>query len=572
MAPGNVAATLLRLAFGVLVLVPWQCQATDHLPTDGNYDGLLPITIIHTNDFHARFEETTTSSGICKPTDQAAGRCVAGLARVFSAVKQLKQDYATKNPIYLNAGDNYQGTLWYTLLRANVTGDLLKDLPPDVMTLGNHEFDHSPSGLAPFLKQMQSVGVKTVSANLVRNMEPALEGVEIRRSVVIHRSKRPGSKPLSVGIIGVTHDITHLETLTGKVTFSNCSEAVLREAKHLHRERVKRIIVLSHCGLDIDRITAELAGRYIDVIVGGHTHSFLFPPNSTQPRDPAEVVVGDYPVEVTNSDGHKVLITQAYAFGKYVGRLTVYFDGSGRVKYWDGYPVYMSNAMPQDPATLQRLVPWRAEVDRIGSQKIGTTAILVNHANCRLGECTAGSLVADSFSAYYTNATSRPVSFIHAGNFRASIPIGDVTNGQAIAVAPFGNTVDLIQLSGEALRMCLEHSWTFDSERRFNVAQVSGIRYTLNLSNAPYQRVTAVTIVDPLDGQYKPLEATKLYSVATLSYLMQGLNGFRWMLEGTNRQIGPLDSDVLIAYISRLGEVNASNLPGGRISVSGTAA
>uniref|UniRef100_A0AAG5DNP5 Apyrase n=1 Tax=Anopheles atroparvus TaxID=41427 RepID=A0AAG5DNP5_ANOAO len=550
----------------LLAVLPWRGSATDNMPADGNLLGLFPLTIIHTNDFHARFDETTTGSAICRPTDQAAGRCVAGLARVYGTIKRLRQEYATKNPIYLNAGDNFQGSLWYTLLRGNVTADLIKALPPDVMTLGNHEFDHSPKELGPYLRKLQEAGVQTVSANTLVNDEPELAGINITQSVFITRRK------LKIAVIGATYDGTAAEAVTGKVTFSNCSLAVLAKARRLKFLGVKRIIVLSHCGLDVDRITAKLAENYIDMIVGAHTHSFLFPPNSDRPRDPADVIEDDYPVVVTGPSGRKILITQAYAFGKYVGRLTVYFDRKGELKYWEGYPVYMANSVPQDPDTLARLAPWRAEVDRIGSQKIGTTTILLNHSNCRLQECTVGSLMADAFAAYYTNATFRPLTFVHAGTFRASIPIGDVTNGQAINSNPFGNTIDLIQLKGDAIRSCLEHAMVYDTSRRFNVMQVSGIQYTVNLSNPEYQRVTSVSVIDPIDGQYKPLEADKLYDVATLSFLMQGLNGFTWMLSGVNRRIGPLDSDLFIAYIGRLGEVNAGNLPGGRITITGTAA
>ncbi|XP_058124798.1 apyrase-like [Anopheles ziemanni] len=558
----------LLLSVGLLLAVlPWRGSATDNMPTNSSeLVGLFPLTIIHTNDLHARFDETTTTSGVCKASDQAAGLCIAGLARVYGTIKKLRSDYANKSPLYLNAGDNFQGSLWYTLLRGNVTADLISALPPKVMTLGNHEFDHSPKELGPYLTKLKKAGVRTVSANILVNNEPDLANVTIPKSTTFTKRGK------LIAIIGATYDATAMEAVTGKVRFYNCSEAVANEARRLTERGVKRIIVLSHCGLDVDRIIAKAADKYIDIIVGAHTHSFLFPPNSDRPRDPADVIEDDYPVVVTGSTGRKILITQAYAFGKYVGRLTVYFDRSGEVKFWEGYPIYMSKSVPQDPDTLARLAPWRAEVERLGSQKIGTTTILLSNSNCRLQECTAGSLVADSFAAHYTNATFRPVTFVHAGSFRASIPIGDITNGQAISVNPFGNTVDLIQLPGAAIRNCLEHAMVYDTSRRFNVMQVSGIRYTVNLSNPEYQRITSVSVIDPLDGQYKPLDATKLYDVATISFLMQGLNGFRWMQEGVNRQIGPLDSDLLVAYIAKLGEINAGNLPGGRITISGTAA
>uniref|UniRef100_A0A8W7PNK4 Calcineurin-like phosphoesterase domain-containing protein n=1 Tax=Anopheles coluzzii TaxID=1518534 RepID=A0A8W7PNK4_ANOCL len=129
------------------------------------------LTIIHLNDFHARFEETNTVSTRCKPDE--GERCIGGYGRVVSRVKSLQQEYADRNPIYLNAGDSFQGTIWYTLLRWNVTAYFLNLLPADAMTLGNHEFDHGVEGLVPFLGAIDS---PMLVANIDDREEPTLQG------------------------------------------------------------------------------------------------------------------------------------------------------------------------------------------------------------------------------------------------------------------------------------------------------------------------------------------------------------------------------------------------------------
>lgn len=68
-------------------------------------------------------------SNACTQKDQ----CIAGIARVYQKIKDLLKEYESKNPIYLNAGDNFQGTLWYNLLRWNVTADFIKKLKPAAM-------------------------------------------------------------------------------------------------------------------------------------------------------------------------------------------------------------------------------------------------------------------------------------------------------------------------------------------------------------------------------------------------------------------------------------------------------
>lgn len=93
-----------------------------------NTQQLFPVSIIHLNDMHARFDETNIFSNTCKESDE----CIGGFARAVTKVKELLVSKAAKNPIYLNAADNYQGTLWYNIYRWNVTSYFLNLEPiPD---------------------------------------------------------------------------------------------------------------------------------------------------------------------------------------------------------------------------------------------------------------------------------------------------------------------------------------------------------------------------------------------------------------------------------------------------------
>lgn len=117
-----------------------------------------------------------------------------------------------------------------------------------------------------------------------------------------------------------------------------------KEAAKLKRQGVDIIIVLSHCGLEVDYEIAKYAGPDIDVIVGGHSHYFLYTgPNAPGP----DKVIDDYPVVVTQSDGHKVLIIATSEYLKYVGNLTVYFDAEGNVDSWQGAPIFMDSNLPK---------------------------------------------------------------------------------------------------------------------------------------------------------------------------------------------------------------------------------
>lgn len=94
-----------------------------------NTQDLFPLSIIHLNDMHARFEETNLAANTCKDPSE----CIGGYARVVSMVRKLKQSLT--NTIYMNVADNYQGTLWYNMFRWNATQHFLNIEPADVMVL-----------------------------------------------------------------------------------------------------------------------------------------------------------------------------------------------------------------------------------------------------------------------------------------------------------------------------------------------------------------------------------------------------------------------------------------------------
>lgn len=94
----------------------------------------------------------------------------------------------------------------------------------------------------------------------------------------------------------------------------------------------------------MDQLIAANAGSEVDVIVGSHSHTFLYtgdnPPGPDKPR-------GDYPTQITHASGHRVLIVQAGAYAKYVGNLTVFFDDDGNIVDFEGAPLYMGADVPQ---------------------------------------------------------------------------------------------------------------------------------------------------------------------------------------------------------------------------------
>lgn len=86
------------------------------------------------------------------------------------------------------------------------------------------------------------------------------------------------------------------------------------------------------------------------------------------------------------------------AFGKYVGRITVYFDERGNLKYWEGYPVYVNGSIVPNAQIVQDMQPWRQKLWALGSTVVGETRVRLNRDTCRSLECSLGIVVADAFS------------------------------------------------------------------------------------------------------------------------------------------------------------------------------
>ncbi|XP_055386742.1 apyrase isoform X2 [Condylostylus longicornis] len=493
-------------------------------------DDLFPLSIIHVNDFHARFEEVDPWGGPCKSGSQ----CVGGYSRVVYKIKELKEIRKDKNPIYLDAGDNFQGTLWYNIGRWNVTQEFLNYLPADAITIGNHEFDNDIEGLVPFLEALKA---PVVVANIDDSKEPTIHNL-YNKSVVIEKSGR------KIGIIGVILESTNEISNTGKLIFLNESISVKEEAEILKSKGVNIVIVLSHCGYDVDQIIAKNVGPDVDVIVGAHSHTFLYSdsqlPGPDKPRGP-------YPTLVTQEDtNHTVLILQASAYSKYVGDLTVYFDKKGIFQYFEGQPHYINSEVPKDPFIEKALKPWKSIIDTRGNELIGYTAVELTKSDCGSGECNLGNMFSD---ALVYEGLSLPVSNSNYwANASIAIANQDLTYSHLVTLSPFENKLEVLSIKGKYLLQALEHSvysanhlsplsCAIDNDEvNFNfrnMLQVSGMKIVYDLNKPDDQRVQSVLIRcwECQIPRYNKLEEDETYRIITTSFVADGGDGYSMIKE-----------------------------------------
>jgi 5'-nucleotidase len=346
----------------------------------------------------------------------------------------------------------------------------------------------------------------------------------------------------------------------GNLKFTDEIVAIRNESTKLRQMGVNIIVVLSHCGLDRDKIIAMECGDYVDVIVGGHSHSLLFTPAANA----REVTAGSYPLVLTPKSGRerKVLIVHASAFTKYIGDLRVYFNAVGHVKYYDGNPIYLGSEIRKDLAVEEEIVVWRDEVLRVGNRIVGNTSVDLIHTQCRHGECRLGNFIVDAFVAGVANKGIKSVysSFIQAAGLRSSFHSGSILYSDVIAALPFENTLEMLEVQGDNLYEVFEHSISRSyAENEFigiHLLQVAGFRVTFNITNPVGKRVQSLKIrINSEDEEYESVQHNKFYSIVVPSFLANGGDGFTMLIKSKrkNHRIGLLllDIEVIEAYIAQ---------------------
>ncbi|XP_038658712.1 5'-nucleotidase-like isoform X2 [Scyliorhinus canicula] len=413
------------------------------------------LTILHTNDVHARVEETSEDSSKCM------SKCFAGVARRLTKIREIRKQ--EKNVLLLDAGDQYQGTIWFNYYKGTEAAHFMKKLNYDAMALGNHEFDNGVDGLlGPFL---QNVSFPVLSANLKADQQLSQQIFGYYQPFKILTVN--GQK---IGVVGyTTKETTILSNPGPHLIFEDEVEAVQREVDKLTVLGVNKIIALGHAGFEMDKEIAKKV-RGVDVVVGGHTNTFLY----TGKAPSNNIPVGPYPYMVKSDDGRNVPVVQAYAYGKYLGYLKVTFDENGIVTKAEGNPILLDSSIPQDEVLLADVNNWKKALANFSKEFIGQTLVYLNGTTeeCRNRECNMGNLICEAMINENIRKpddkswTHVSICLTQGGGIRAPIDElsdnGTIRAENILTVLPFGNTIDLLKVYGSTLREALEHSvWRY---------------------------------------------------------------------------------------------------------------
>uniref|UniRef100_A0A6B0VER7 5'-nucleotidase n=1 Tax=Ixodes ricinus TaxID=34613 RepID=A0A6B0VER7_IXORI len=519
------------------------------------------LTILHTNDIHSHFLQSDKRGGNCTEEKAKKKECYGGVSRIITKVREIKKQKT--NTLFFNAGDFYQGTVWYTVLKYNIVALAMENMMYDAVCLGNHEFDDGPEGLYPFLVRMKNANVTVLGTNLETKDEPALNGIEVLKSIVYEING------VKMGVMGVVTRETLTIAKPGKIGILDEIDSVTKEIENLKNRSVKIFALISHVGYQKDK---EIAQKVEDLhfIVGGHTNTFLY--HGTGTKGPGgETIEGDYPT-VVERNGKQALVTQDYWFGKYLGYLKLNFSSEGELKGWEGNPILLNQSIEEDKCMLEILEPFKEEVRKAGEEYIGISKVELEADNktCRLKECNMVNLIADSFLAYYADRNSTipqawsnvNAAVVNAGITRTSIQQGIIRRRDIMAAMPFESSLVVLTMNGTQLRQMFVHgiskfTWYKDPEGSF--LQVSGMRvvYDFKNTNSSENVTLEILCANCSIPKYEPVDPNETYKIVTTSFIAGGGDGFKFDKEvlQSKETEGRMDVEVFTDYVRKMSPI-----------------
>lgn len=378
---------------------------------------VLPLTLLHTNDLHAHL----------LPDENGKG----GVAAISAYLKAVKAD--RKNLLILDAGDLVTGTPVSTLFSGTPLFEIYNTMPYDAVTLGNHEFDHGWEHIARFLEIAR---FPVLSAN-IRLPEGQL--------ITGQAGKRFQIGNLTVEVVGLT--APGLDQLTAPRGWQGLKieQAVPALKAYLAGlpSQPDLLVVLSHLGVSDDEALAEAVPE-IDVIVGGHSHTVL-----EQARR-----VGD------------TLIVQAGSYGRYIGQLELWVDSARDAitarKSWL-VPVDAS-VYGEDAETTEVVERWERRVRDQVDVQIGTNPTLKDRETLRL-----------IISEILKQAYHADFGYQNPGGTRADLPAGPILKRHIWTMLPFDNTVAVMTVKRDQLKILDLSAPAGDARETFTVATNSYI-------------------------------------------------------------------------------------------------
>lgn len=460
------------------------------------------ITIIHTNDVHARAKEED-------------GR-VIGLAKLGAYVENLKAE--NPNVLVLDAGDMFQGLPFANIENGKSMIQPVNAVGYDAMTAGNHEFDFGEENL---FEIKEAINFPMLGANVIKDGKVVLESNIIKEVAGV-----------KVGIFGITTPETAYKTHPDNVKgyeFGDIVKTSKEQVEKLKEEGADVIIALVHLGLYEGDYTSDLIAKGvegIDLIIDGHSHTKL--ENGLEESGTLIVSTGEYlgavgKVELKLED-NKVVERTAALLG-----VSDFAEVAPKQDVVDAI-----TAVDEAQKPILDEVVGKTAVDLVGEREIA-----------RKGETNLGQLATNAM----LELTKADIAITNGGGIRTSIPAGDITVGQMVSVFPFGNTIMVKDIKGSDVVAALEHGVSNYPELLGGFPHVAGITFTLNADKPAGSRISDVKV----GGEDLVLD--KMYSLATNDFMAAGGDDYTMFKDYPIKAEYNTLMDTLVDYVKAQGTV-----------------
>jgi len=374
------------------------------------------FTILHSNDMHGDFVAEVKGE---------KGKLIGGLALLSGYINKVRQE--EENVLYVIAGDMVQGSLIDAEYKGISTMEIMNYLAPDVVALGNHEFDYGLPHLL-FLEKMANFPI--VNANLYikkynkRLMNPYLT------------IKKAGFEILFTGIITEkVMDAISMDKLVGSfISLQEASQEVGKICNAYKNNDIDLTILLTHIGFESDLALAKMLKPEwgVDVIIGGHSHTVL-----------------EKPEKVNN-----VLVAQAGVGSDQIGRFDIVVDDKTNsiVDYrWQLIPIDENLAKP-DRKLKEFIDSFKENVERKYAVVLCKLAQQLTHTQREI-ETSLGNLVADAMA----ECAECEVMLVGSGSIRVKELGPVVTLKDFLACFPYDDSLTRYVVTGKQLKTIFAH-------------------------------------------------------------------------------------------------------------------
>lgn len=493
------------------------------------------FTLLHTNDWQSRLLGFGPNNEYT-PATTGDDDTVGGVARLATLLTQRRVAAGNEPLLLLDAGDFTVGTLFHTLARE--TGSelqLLSELGYDAVTLGNHEFDFRPAGLAAMISAAHQAKGEALVPLLASNMRFSAEDsgddslqahAEAGRILPYRLIERGGIRFGVFGLLG--NDAVAVSPMTAPLTFADPLETARATVAKLREEGAEVVLLLSHMGISQQDDTrwrgedVELLEQVpgIDVVIGGHSHTAL----------PQPILV----------DGTRPVV-QAGSEIQYLGELRMSIGEDGKVRMRDYRLLPVDDRTPGDPGITAQVEGFKAQVEaRVLAPRGYRFDQPLAKVDQRLGrdfsEQTLANLVTDALRS----SVGADLAFTGNGTLRDDLikgrhgvqSVSDLFRIAPLGIGQFddepGYPMIKAYLSAREIKNLLEVlllAYHLRSDSYY--PRVSGLRFSYNPWRVPFDRVSRIEIGDAERG-YRELELDdpRLYSIAATSYV----GSFTWLV------------------------------------------